>query len=258
MSPDKKKGEQLTLDDYIKNEKLLLDNMANAFDETLNATVEWLQTPAAEQYFKKRGQRLSQFMTESGIREEWENIIERRASRGADLTEQIYDYARSKCMEDYLREYTPTETIAMNNLCDYNYELIRNVTQDQITGIRRLLVQDYAEGRNPRRTSIRDELEQLQLEPINGLSPRERAVMIARTESARALDIAALESYKADGITHVYLFGDYYGGKCEECARYGPDSTEYPVGVPVEEALEIGVPHPNCRCAWLPKTEVQI
>lgn len=251
MSPKRNEGRgQLTLDDYIRNEELLMENMANAFDESINATLEWLRTPQAEEYFKQRGRRLSKFMTESGIRDEWENIIERRATRGADLTEQIYDYARSRGLEDSLREYTPTETMAMNRLCDYNYELIRNVTQDQIAGIRRSLIQDYAEGRNPRRTSIKNELEQIGLEPINGMSPRARAEMIARTESARALDIATLESYKADGITMVSLYGDYNGGKCEECAQYS-----HPI--PINEALEIGVPHPNCRCVWLPETEIQ-
>jgi hypothetical protein len=112
------------------------------------------------------------------------------------------------------------------------------------------LIQDYAEGRNPRRTSIKNELEQIGLEPINGMSPRARAEMIARTESARALDIATLESYKADGITMVSLYGDYDGGKCEECAQYS-----HPIQI--NEALEIGVPHPNCRCVWLPETEIR-
>ena len=249
-------GRQLTLDDFKKNEELLLDNMKSAFKEVNNATLEWLRTPQAEEYYKRRGQQLAKFMSESGIREEWDNIIHKRATRGADLTSQIYDYARKLGRQQELREYTETETIAMNKLCDYNYELIRNVTNDQVSSIRRYLIQDYAEGNNPRRTSMKAELEHLQLEPINGWTPQQRAEVIARTESARALDTATLESYRADGITMVSLYGDYNDGKCDECAKYGMGSTEYPNGVPIEDALEIGVPHPNCRCVWLPETRI--
>ena len=248
---------QLTLDDYIINERLLYDNMAAGFDEAVTATLEWLQTPAAAEYFIQQEGRLSTFFNNSGIREQWQSIIDNRASRGADITEQIYDYARRVNMEDHLVPYTSAEKIAMNKLADSNYELIRSVTSDQINGIRRQLIQDYSEGINPRQTSLKEVLEQIQLEPINGLSPEERAEMIARTESARALNTSTLETYRADGITHVSLYGDYNGGQCDECAQYEMGSDDYPNGVPIEEALEIGVVHPNCRCVWLPETEVQ-
>lgn len=240
---------QLTLDDYLVNEQLLYENMASAFDEVVSATMEWIVTPEAEEFFVSQSRRLSTFMTESGIREEWNNIIERRATRGADLTEQIYDYARRKNMEDYVQEYTPAERLAINRLCDYNYELIVNVTQDQIAGIRRCLVQDYAEGVNPRQTSLREEVSNIQLEPINGLSPEERAVMIARTESARTLNVSTLTTYQDDGVQFVELYGT---GQCDECAEYTAGSAGYPNGVPIEEALDLELPHPNCRCAWIP------
>lgn len=238
---------QLTLDDYILNETTLYENMAAAFDETVTVTLEWLQTPAAIEYFIEQGGRLSTFMNNSGIREQWQSIIDNRASRGADITEQIYDYARKVNMEDYLVPYTSAEKLAMNKLCDNTYELIRSVTNDQITSIRRHLIQDYAEGVNPRQTSLKEALEQIQLEPINGLSPQERAEMIARTESARALNTSTLETYKADGITMVSL---YNPDQCDECAEYNTPT-------PIAEAIEIGVVHPNCRCTWIPETEIQ-
>lgn len=238
---------QLTLDDYLVNEKLLYDNMAAGFDEAVTATLEWLQTPAAAEYFIQQEGRLSTFFNNSGIREQWQSIIDNRASRGADITEQIYDYARRVNMEDHLVPYTSAEKIAMNKLADSNYELIRSVTSDQINGIRRQLIQDYSEGINPRQTSLKEVLEQIQLEPINGLSPEARAEMIARTESAMALNTSTLETYLADGITMVSLYGS---DQCDECA-------EYNTPIPIQEALEIGVVHPNCRCSWLPESEVQ-
>lgn len=237
---------QLTLDDYIVNEKVLYDNIVNGFDDAITATMEWLETPSAVDYFMAQEGRLSTFFTNSGIREKWDSIIEERATRGADLTEQIYDYARSVNMGDHLVPYTRAEKLAMNKLADNSYELIRNVTSEQISGIRRQLIQDYAEGMNPRQTSIKDVLEQIQLEPINGFSPEARAEMIARTESARVLNTSTLETYHADGITMVSL---YNPDQCDECAEYSDP-------IPIEEAIEIGVVHPNCRCTWIPETEV--
>ena len=237
---------QLTLDDFIDNEKVLYDNILKGFEESINTTVEWLESPAAAEYFGAQQQRLTTFFQTSGIRDRWDEIIEERAERGADLTSQIYEYARSVNMDDHLLPYTDTERRAMNRLCDNTYELIRNVTNEQINGIRRQLIQDYAEGVNPRQTSIKERLQEIQLEPINGLSPEARAEMIARTESARTLNTSTLETYQANGITMVSLYGS---DQCDECAEYNEP-------IPIQEALEIGVVHPNCRCSWLPESEV--
>lgn len=241
-----KQIQMLAPTDYSINEKLLLENMLKGFEESVNATMDWLQTTEAEAHFSKKQRRLSEFMTESGIRDEWNDIAIKRATKGVAITEEIYEYARRKNMEDYLVPYTEQEKLALNKLCDYNYELIVNVTQDQIQGIRTKLIQDYAEGVNPINTNIKQVLEEIQLEPINNLSPSQRAEMIARTESARTLNTSSLETYRADGITHVSLYGS---DQCDECEEYAKP-------IPIEEALEIGVVHPNCRCAWLPEVEV--
>ena len=144
-------------------------------------------------------------------------------------------------MTDHLVEYTRTERAALNRLCDYNYELIRNVTNDEITAIRRSLVQDYAEGQNPRQSHLRE----LALEPINGFSPAKRAEMIARTESARTLNVSTLETMRADGVQYVVLYG--CNPDCDECSQYMDE--EHPVRI--DEALGVEVPHPNCRGTWI-------
>lgn len=217
--------------------------MTAGFDEAVSTTYEWLSSPEVADYFYNQRGLLNTFFETSGINKQWRGIIERRAEQGVDVTKQIFDYARSVDMEDYLVEYTDTERRAFNRLCDYNYELIVGVTQDEIMAIRRKLLQDYAEGRHPTQTALRE----LQLQPINGWSPQERAVVIARTESARTLNTSRLETMHADGVKMVLLHGCDI--TCKECMKYNL----YPT--PIEEAMEMPVPHPRCTGSWVSYNE---
>ena len=215
--------------------------MTDGFDELVTDTWHWLQTPEAREYFFEQRGRLSTFFYESGINERWGEIVHTRATRGVDITEQIYDYARKVNMTDNLVPYTDTERRALNRLCDYNYELIRNVTMDEVSAIRRSLIQDYAEGNNPRQSHLRE----LQLEPINGFSPEARAEMIARTESARTLNISTLETMREAGMEWVVLYG--CNPDCEVCGEYMDEDNP----VHISDALDVGVPHPNCHGTWV-------
>lgn len=222
-----------------KWEMQLQDVMLGGFDEAVLTTSQWLETPVAREYFMNQRGMLNTFFEESGIAKEWDNIIRTRANRGVDVTKQIYDYARKVNMEDHLVEYTDTELRALNRLCDYNYELIVNVTRDEISAIRRKLVQDYAEGRHPTKTGLKE----LQLQPINNWSPEQRAVVIARTESARTLNVSTLETMRADGVEMVVLYGCNLD--CDICAEYNLNP------VPINDAMALEVPHPNCVGAWI-------
>ena len=113
--------------------KRLQTSILDGFDEAVTETIRWLQSPQATEYFFKQRGQLNTFFRESGIQERWQEIIDNRAQRGADITKEIYDYARSVNMTTHLVEYTRAERAALNRLCDYNYELIRNVTNDEIT-----------------------------------------------------------------------------------------------------------------------------
>lgn len=220
-------------------------NIMSAFDETVNATWEWLQSDEAKKFFFQQQGRLSQFMRESGINDEWDTIIERRANKGADIATEIYEYARNMNIGEDVLRYTPQERMVLNRLCDSNYELIKNVCNDEVKAIRQRLLSDYANGDNPRQTSLKE----IQLEPINGWSPEQRAVVIARTETAREINTATLQQYTRDGIEFVTLL---CSSDCEECLQYAEDENGNEKLVPISEAMEAPCIHPNCRCAWVP------
>lgn len=228
-------------------ENRYVGNIMSGFDDVVNETWEWLQTDEARDFYNNQRGMLNEFFHTSGINDRWNDIIDARSRKGVDIATEIYEYARRMNLEDNIIPYTPQERIALNGLCDSTYSLIRNVGEDQVRGIRQRLLLDYANGVNPRKTSLRE----VQLEPINGWTPEQRAVVIARTETAREINSATLQTYMADGIQFVTLL---VSSNCEECLAYAenPDGSERLV--PIGEALEDPCIHPNCRCAWVPST----
>lgn len=228
----------LSIAERTRLEALLEDNIVGGFAELVNSTTSWLSTPAAAEFFSERQGQLSRFYRESGIQDEWDAIIERRAIRGADIAEQVYNYARSINAPEGLIEYNTRERSILNMCCDNQYELVKNATEYEVQGIRRSILQDMAEGVNPRQSSLRE----VQLTPINGLSPEQRAVTIARTETATIANTATLQQYQRDGIEWVELSTG--PGCCEDCEDMSNTLQ------PIEVAMDDPVLHPNCRCAW--------
>lgn len=239
---------QFTLEEVMMMQGLYWNFFKETFEESVKKTLEWWVTDEARQFYQERQGRITNFFNSSGISEEWSSFVEERATRGADITEQIYDYAKEVRMADDVLPYTQSEIDGLNLLCDYEYELIKNVTEEQIQGIRECLIQDFAEGRNSTQTEILNKLEQIQLEPIHTFSPEQRARMIARTETSRITNRATLEQMKRDGVKYV----TYYrasGEDCDICDDHCGDENK----VPVDEALDGDeIFHPNCSCTPIP------
>ena len=231
---------QITLDERIRLENMIQKNMQLGYDELIFESLEWLNTPAAKEYFFKRAGRLSAFFEESGINDEWERIVSNRATKGADIAAQVYEYTKKKNSVTDILEYTQTERNVLNNLCDSQYLLVRNSSEGLIQNIRTSMVQDYAAGTHPTETSLRQTL----TEGINGWTPEQRAVVIARTETARIINDANLMQYMNDGVTMVEFLAS--GDACDECSSLEGRP------VPIQEALDAPIVHPNCRCTWIP------
>lgn len=227
-------------------ENAFLKLFADTFQMNIDNTIAWWVTDEAREFFQQRQGRLTDFFRESGISNEWSSFAEERAKMGADITEQIYNYAREVQNESAIIEYTQIERDALNHLCDYTYELVKDVTEEQIQGIRDCLIQEYAEGRNSRESVLLEKLEQVQLEPIHTFSAEQRARMIARTESKRATNAARLQSMKQDGVKYVTY---YCNSDCEVCNEHTGEENK----IPVDEAIDGDeIFHPNCNCTPIP------
>ncbi len=70
-----------------------------------------------------------------------------------------------------------------------------------------------------------------------------QANVIARTETARAMTAAAMDTYRANGVAEVNVLPANGCDLCERLAAEGPYALNAAPEVPV---------HPNCRCALVP------
>jgi len=82
-----------------------------------------------------------------------------------------------------------------------------------------------------------------------GRKVRYRAEMIARTETARAMSEGTLEGYAEAHVERVRW--EAAADACDVCA--GMDGTVYNRG----EGEGLLPYHPNCRCCFVPETEIQ-
>ncbi len=218
------------------------------FKQAIEKTMDWWDMEETKIFFQEQQYRLTTFFNESGIADEWNSFVEERATHGADIVEQIYDYARDVRQESAIVPYTSVERISLNELCDYNYELIKDVTQQQIRGIRECLIQDFAEGRNSKRTEILEKLEQIQLEPIHTFSAEQRARMIARTEVNRITNRVKVNQMYRDGVKYM-TYERKSDKPCDICDEHCGEENK----ILVEDAVfGTEIFHPNCSCEPVP------
>lgn len=122
------------------------------------------------------------------------------------------------------------------------YSDLVGITDAMDTQISRILAKGMAEGRNPKDIA-RDLVKQVDIS-------RNRARLIARTETIAAHAEASLNSYKEAGLEGVKIRAEWSTAGddrvCEECASMeGKEFT-------IEESHGMIPLHPNCRCAFIP------
>jgi SPP1 gp7 family putative phage head morphogenesis protein len=160
-------------------------------------------------------------------------IVESSADHGiAWATESIPDAPKTDAKPFYLApERRMLELAQQNTLSE-----IKGLTNDVSKRLSRTLVEGYSKG-----------------EPMNKLIKRvqdatdfsrNRAITIARTETLRVGNQAAVERFKSYGVEEVEFVAAEDDRTCEECAILH--------GNVYELGKEPGLPiHPNCRCTYV-------
>jgi SPP1 gp7 family putative phage head morphogenesis protein len=160
-------------------------------------------------------------------------IVENSADHGiAWATKSIPNAPKTDAKPFYLAPERRMLELAQKN----TFSEIKNLSGDVATRLSRTLVEGYSKG-----------------EPMNKLIKRvkdatdfsrNRAITIARTETLRVGNQAAVERFKAYGVEEVEFVAALDDRVCEECERL--HGNVYEMGK--EPDLPI---HPNCRCTYV-------
>lgn len=230
-----------------RGEQAYLERMLEGVDEQLIEVGRWLQTPEAKDYYYKQKKIKDNFFEESGIREEWDRLLNSTCSDSAEYIEEFYRMGSELGYRELRKafDFTPADREALYYLKEYNFDLIRNLDDELREGVRQVITQSVMEGQGAAET--KRQLLELPLTPIEGsnISVRQRAEMIARTEHARALDNGTLQAYHEMGVTEVDVITAGDDLVCEDCLDAEASNPH-----PISDAAELLPMHPNCRCAY--------
>lgn len=225
------------------SEKSYADYIGKGIDDQLKATSEWLSTKEAEEMFKQKRANLESYLEKTKLNENLDSIINSNASSSRRYTELFYRQGREQGCKKIKRslEFTDADKEALYYLKNYNFELIKNINDDVKGKIREHLTSAVIDGKGI--VELSNQLMNIPVEPINNISPRARATMIARTEYNRARITGTLQSYQNYGVEMVEVITANDSSVCDICIDI---SEKNPYNI--NDVKNLPPFHPNCRC----------
>lgn len=242
-------------EDYFKQ-------IDQAIDDKLAETIKWLDSDEAKEYFQQEAEYQEEIF--EALEEEWDNILSGEISSVDELLDRIYEHGKQKGYTD-IRErihYTDADRQALQFAKDYNFQLIQKLDDNLRDAIKNRVIQAVASGEHP--YELASKIQELGVQPLPGstLSARHRAVMIARTETARVQNTGIIQSYVNEGFTEVNILTAEDSSVCRLCLanayefntdeivleNRGADRTHKIADMNSNSWVPL---HPNCRCTYV-------
>lgn len=237
--------------------------ISNLLDQQLNHSKMWLSSPQAKEYYYAEMQRQKEILQSLDM--EWDDLLEQTYESVDDLIERVYELGKQKGYNDIKEKlvFTDTDKEALDFVRQYNFQLIRKLSNDLRGNVKKTITQAVATGETP--YSLANKIVELGVKPLEGstLSAKQRAVMIAKTEVSRAQNTGILQSYVNEGYTEVTILTAEDSDVCSLCLdnAYLFNKSEDKVYHPglkdnvhrisdLDEDSMLPL-HPNCRCTYL-------
>jgi SPP1 gp7 family putative phage head morphogenesis protein len=232
---------------FNKEEQELYESICQGLDRQLSATIDWLKSDEAKQFYRERAEYLDWlWANEIDLENQLDNLINYNSSASTDeFMSRFYHIGCAIGAAQLKRElaYTPADEETLNFIRQTNYGYIKNLNNDMKDSIRKTIFEDVAQGNSYQKTIAK--VRKLPLTPVakGKLSPDVRARMIARTERARARGFGTLQSYANYGVEYYDLItrGKKACNICIDLEEHNP----YPITDPTA-FIPI---HPNCICS---------
>lgn len=248
-------------DDKTKRYYQLIDDI---IDTQIGESIAWLKSDAAKEYFFQQVELEKEIF--DALEDSWDDIFDNSYEKVDDLLDAIYDEGKKQGysqMKETVR-YTDADIQAIRLAKDYNFDLIRNLTGDLQTTVKNKILQGIITGENPynlSRTLSKAGVTKLDGSPFTA---RQRATMIAKTETSRMQNTGMVQSYLNEGFTQVKILTAEDNHVCTTCLNYAyhynketPLTFENRGKEKVHNIVDLikggRFPpfHPNCRCTYL-------
>ncbi len=235
--------------------------ISEIIDQQLNAGKQWLNSTESKDYFFEEA-KYQQGIFQS-LEDEWEEILQNNYHHVDDLIEEVYNQGKLKGYNDIRRRlvFTDTDREALKFVRHYNFQLIRSLSNDLRANVKNTITKGIATGENP--YNVANELLELGVTRLPGstFTPKQRAVMIAKTEVSRAQNTGILQSYVNEGYTEVKILTAEDGHVCRLCLEnayeFNSDEIIYDNRgkdrvhrISDMNSLSWVPLHPNCRCTY--------
>ena len=250
-------------DDQTQKYYKLIDDL---LDSQIGESIAWLQSDAAKEYFFEQVSLQKEIF--DALEDEWDNILNQSYSSVDELLDEIYETGKEKGYEN-IREtlrYTDADKEAIRIAKDYNFYLIRKLDNDLRETVKNKILKGIISGENPynlAKTLVDAGVQQLDGSPFTA---RQRATMIAKTETSRMQNTGMLQSYVNEGYTQVKILTAEDKDVCTTCLEYAFKFNKDEPRVYSPELLErekvhdivtlikggkFPPFHPLCRCTYL-------
>ncbi|WP_296882134.1 phage minor head protein [uncultured Methanobrevibacter sp.] len=250
-------------DDKTKRYYQLIDDL---LDSQIGESIAWLQSDEAKEYFFEQVELQKEIF--DALEDSWDTIFDGHYEKVDDLLDAIYDEGKRKGYSQIKEtlNYTDADIQAIRLAKDYNYDLIRNLTSDLQNTVKNKILQGIISGENP--YSLSRILTKAGVTKLDGspFTARQRATMIAKTETSRMQNTGMLQSYVNEGYTQVKILTAEDKDVCTTCLEYAFKFNKDEPRVYSPELLErekvhdivtlikggkFPPFHPVCRCTYL-------
>ncbi|MBR0271157.1 MAG: minor capsid protein, partial [Methanobrevibacter sp.] len=219
------------------------NKITDGFNKQIQFYIDWLDSDEAKRIFQDYTRYNDQAFKE--IDEYTQDIIEDTKLTADEIINKIYDTGLTNGYKEIRRTkyYNDATKYGLKFLQNYNFTLINNVNEDLKKHIRTQIFNGIVAGETM--PEVAQKILHAHETSLTGktLSARQRAMMIARTETARAMTQGRLQSYANYGVREVKILTAGDDNVCAIC-RKAADKI-----YPIDEASNLVPFHPLCRCS---------
>lgn len=254
-------------DDYIikkdddDSTKQYYEKLIDLIDKSLMASIKWLDSEDAKNFFFKET-KYQQNLFED-LEEYLDEILDKDFISIDALLDEVYKKGKEIGYSDINErlKFTESDRLALQIAKDYNYMLVNNLSDDLRHKVRYEMFKGLIAGEHPYEMANR--LVKIGVQPLKGstLSPKQRAIMITRTEVSRMQNTGILQSYVTEGYKDVKLLTAEDSNVCTICLKYAYEFNEDDEIIyqnrgdekthPIEDIMGLIPFHPLCRCTVL-------